>query len=263
MSASPTFRETPRDLPVHEDESAFLRCVTTRTPCVMRGLARRWPAVERWTFASLSDHAGDDEVDVAELEGRRLAVDARAGVRLRRDSFGSVLGKLSRGDDASYVMTRLEPLRGLHDDLRPPEAWSRARFRSSKLWVSPAGAVSPLHFDVSENIHVQITGRKRFILVPTRDTRGVYPSAPWSSTPNFSRVDLSAPDFRRFPRLAGVKRWQSELSPGDAVFIPGLVWHHVTTLEPSISVNYWWSRGLLSLAARGADAFKRLRAISR
>ena len=63
-----------------------------------------------------------------------------------------------------------------------------------------------------------------------------------------SMVRLSSPDFDRYPRLrdALAAAQSAELSPGDAIFIPTLWWHHVESLDREFNalVNYWWSGAL-------------------
>jgi len=58
-----------------------------------------------------------------------------------------------------------------------------------------------------------------------------------------SVVDVDQPDFDRHPRFrdALASAQTATLEPGDAIFIPGLWWHHVRSLEPfNVLVNYWW-----------------------
>ena len=53
-----------------------------------------------------------------------------------------------------------------------------------------------------------------------------------------------------------------ELAPGDAVYIPRGTWHHVRTIADSLSVNFWWARGVWLPLVVGVDLFKKLRGIS-
>jgi oxalate decarboxylase/phosphoglucose isomerase-like protein (cupin superfamily) len=58
-----------------------------------------------------------------------------------------------------------------------------------------------------------------------------------------SMVHVTAPDFERHPRFAEAMKVAqvSELSPGDAIFIPRDWYHHVEALERfNMLVNYWW-----------------------
>ena len=81
--------------------------------------------------------------------------------------------------------------------------------------------------------------------------------------PNGCRVDIENPDLARFPRLRGVETMVAELEPGDALYIPRRWWHHVRTLQESVSANYWWATGLRAAVVSGADWYKRLRGVSR
>ena len=148
-------------------------------------------------------------------------------------------------------------------DVPVPEPCRGAPWSSGKLWVSPAGAISPLHFDVADNLHAQLAGRKRFLAFERGRFATMYPEPPWSPVPNFSRVDPLSPDLTRFPRFRRAAPLAATLAPGDVVFLPARTWHHVTSEEASISVNFWWARGALAWLARGADAWKRARGLSR
>jgi lysine-specific demethylase 8 len=232
-------------------------------PCVLRGGADGWPARGRWTPDHLRATYPDAIATVARLEGGgRLKTDARQGVVLAPMRLADFIASLERGAPAGYLMAPLDALPAeLREDIEVPEPCRGAPWLSSKLWVSPGGAVSPLHFDVANNLHAQILGAKRFLLFPPGAP--VYPEPLWSSVPNFSRVDPIRPDLSRFPRFRRAAPLECRLSPGDVVFIPSRYWHHVTTEEVSISVNFWWARGALAAAARAADWLKRARAISR
>ena len=235
--------------------------VSRRVSCVVRGMAKRWPAVKGWSLDYLRREGHGVSAQVARLNQGNLGLTATHGVDLYQDDIGAFIDRLLSGDNSSYLMTRLEPLKKFNQDTPTPNVCHNAPWHTSKLWVSPKGTVSPLHFDVADNIHVQVLGQKKFLVMPVSDSFRLYPHSPLSSTPNLSRVDPLHPDFERFPLLQKVQRWQGVLQPGDAVFLPGFVWHHVTTVDTSVSVNFWWARGPLRLAAWAANSFKRLRAI--
>src|SRR4029077_17812693 len=102
---------------------------------------------------------------------------------------------------------------------------------SVSLWLGPAGTVTPLHHDTTNIVFHQIYGRKRLLLVSPFDTsllrrtRGVY-------------CDLDPEHPERHPELEGVRILPVELGPGDALFIPVGWWHHVRSLDPSISISF-------------------------
>jgi [protein]-arginine 3-hydroxylase / protease len=231
---------------------------------VLRGAASGWPAFDRWTLASLRERLGERPVPSARLRGRRLQVDRRRGIDLRAQPAAEVLAGIERGDHGAYLMAPLDALPAeLRAEVVVPAPCRGAAWVSSKLWVSPAGAISPLHFDMAHNLHAQIHGTKRLLVFERGRPWEMYPEPPWSPVPNFSRVDPEAPDLDRFPRFRNAAPLTCTLSPGDVVFLPARAWHHVTSLATSISVNFWWANGALAWLVRAADALKRARGISR
>lgn len=245
-------------MPEYRGEAALEGCVERGQPCVIRGAAAAFPALARWTLEGLRERLGGLQVRAARLRERRLAIDERRGVDLVERQARSIIEEIEKGGDAIYLMT---PMAALPADLRaeapPPAPCRGAPWQSSKLWISPAGAVSPLHFDMPHNLHAQIRGTKRVLTFERGNFAAMYPEPPWSSAPNLSRVDPLRPDLARFPRFRRARPLASEIGPGDMIFLPGGTWHHVTSESASISVNFWWGRGPLGWLARAADAWKR------
>jgi hypothetical protein len=232
-------------------------------PWVWRGAVRRWPACGRWTARALADAAPTWQVPVAALDDGRLALDRRRGLVLASRPLGGVVGPagLLPGGHVMAPLDTLPP--ALAAALDEPTLVRGARWRSGKLWMAPAGTVTPLHFDVAHNFHALLSGRKRFLLFRRRDWPRLYPEPLTSGVPNFSRVDPLRPDLARFPRFAAARPVEYTLEAGDALVLPGGVWHHVTTERDSVAVSFWWARGLHALAAAAADRAKRGRRLSR
>jgi len=58
----------------------------------------------------------------------------------------------------------------------------------------------------------------------------------------YSPVDPEHPDLDAFPEFAEASVKEVVISPGEALFIPVGFWHHVRSLEVSISVSFTTSR---------------------
>lgn len=128
----------------------------------------------------------------------------------------------------------------LDDVVRPPYIDPDVTARP-QLWMGGAGSVSPLHYDGSPNLLTQVCGRKHVVLFPPDQTKYLYPFDRSSKVPHMSRVDVDAPDLTSFPNYAYAKPIEIVLEEGQMLFMPALWWHHVTSLDDTISVNFWWN----------------------
>ena len=125
------------------------------------------------------------------------------------------------------------------------------------LWMGPRHTVSPLHFDPLDNLLMQVVGWKRVLLFPPhnqlcgleggeKEEMGVTPSWHYAGADgnqyNTSAVDIEKPDHTRFPdfKALGPIPYECVLGPGDGLYIPKRWWHHVRSLEMSVSANVWW-----------------------
>jgi len=132
------------------------------------------------------------------------------------------------------------------------------------LWMGPRHTVSPLHFDPLDNLLMQVVGWKRVLLFPPdklhesgdveEDSKqnnqilGSNEQPTWhyagtnGNQYNTSAVDIENPNHKEFPNfkeLAPIP-YECVLGPGDALYIPKRWWHHVRSLEMSVSANVWW-----------------------
>lgn len=88
-----------------------------------------------------------------------------------------------------------------------------------------------------------VVGKKTFLLAAPGDTNYLYRNTSITTkNQTSSRVDLSAwlrgdgEQRKRCPNISEVVWYIAELSPGDILYTPPGWWHHVTSIDPSISV---------------------------
>jgi [protein]-arginine 3-hydroxylase / protease len=246
-------------------QSEFRRqWVAPRRPAVFAGLVSDWPAVRRWSLDFLQRAYPAVSITTAQVAAGAVVMHRRRGLIHESERFDTFITALRAGARERYLMSPLHELpEGLTADAPPPAYLSGTKLQNAKLWIGPSGIVSSLHRDLADNLHAQVSGRKRFTLVAPQQSACVYPNSFFDGVPNGCRVDIEHPDYAHFPRLREAEMFVGELGPGDVIYVPRGWWHHVRTLELSISVNFWWARGVRRLLVQSADYVKRLRHISR
>jgi hypothetical protein len=120
-------------------------------------------------------------------------------------------------------------------DVFPPSGILRIpRSGEASLWLGPAGAYTPLHYDDGNVAIAQLIGRKRIHLIPPHD----YPLVAASSDGPYAEFDPERPDFKQYPLARFATVLTAEIEAGSALFVPAGWWHAVKSLTPTLSVSY-------------------------
>ncbi len=250
-----------RRLPQPPDLNLFAKA---GLPLVIEGALNDWPAVGCWTPSYLLEHAANLTTQAYVLPGGHVRLNDATGFELKTVRLGDYAAKIIAGEPTeSYLRAPVGRLpSALQRELGEPR-YCRGRLRLKKnLWFSAAGSVTQLHFDLPHNLIAQLSGTKRFILYPARERKNLYPFSVRSSVPHLSQVDLTAPDFRRFPRLPLAQGFHCELRSGDLLFMPSRMWHFAHSLSASVGVNFWWPPAWVMPLSIASDAYKRLRGLN-
>ena len=132
-------------------------------------------------------------------------------------------------------------------DTELPIEYQRAlnikKILETNLWIG-GKTVSPLHFDIAENLYLQIQGCKKFLLIPP-GLKGLYAESPFSGTGHVSKIidDIESSDLlEKFPKFKDVpKPLVVNLKPGEMLYIPCAWWHQVHSIDDiNVAINYWF-----------------------
>lgn len=210
-------------------------------PVVLGGEIDDWPALSRWTPEYLKARIDSSPVEV---QGDRDAdPDFERDKNRHRQTmpFDAFIDGIARPGNSLYMTAynsaaNQRALAPLHDDvgfigkLLDPDAPST----HGMMWIGPSGSFTPLHHDLTNNLLVQVRGRKRIVLASPRESGRLY-----NDLAVFSRIrDVRAADPTEFPLLPGIRLYELLLEAGDALFIPVGWWHQVTAIDFSISITY-------------------------
>ncbi len=165
-------------------------------------------------------------------------VRARASLSTRSGSlFCNPVATLAAGRDASHFPALYPALAAdvaLFEDAPSPAQrglFSQDSYHSSVLRLSSADTSLWTHYDIMDNVLMQVLGTKRVVLFPPADEAALYVQGSSSRVPDVDAPmeELAAAWPRLPPALA--RRREGVLAPGEALFIPAL-WLHAVTAGP-------------------------------
>jgi hypothetical protein len=214
-------------------------------PIVLGGEISRWPAFKLWNADYLRGKVGARPVEVQADRTSDPDYERKKDSHRRVMPFDAFIDRIT-GDGAvndTYLTAynsakNVEALAPLREDLGVLEKFLSHHEGDAEgmLWIGPAGTFTPLHHDLTNNLLVQIVGRKRVILAASTSTPNLY-----NDCHVFSQVsDVADPniDLEKFCKLKDVRFFDFVLNAGDALFIPICWWHQVTALDFSVSATY-------------------------
>lgn len=231
-------------------------------PCVITGVVKTWHAFTAWRDPQYLLHKAGAQTIIPLRTDFRSVDDPHYGDewlgKTVNKSFGEFLqhwlSVQSQTEEASsridgyYYLASL-PMNvyfpALMEDVIPPPH-AQEQNKSGNLWIGNRGQVTPVHHDWSagdqgmDGLHAVVYGTKRFRLFdPEINAKCFRRRREWGKF-HQSLIDVENPDLNKHPEFRNATCIDIVLSAGEMLFIPKLWWHHVRTLEPSISVNFWF-----------------------
>ena len=228
-------------------------------PAILKGAASQWPSVQaaqkgnNALFTYLNNAYAGGKVRCAKLPAKEKGLffydKDFTGFNFSRHvmdfkPFLTELEQNSSDKKGNVIALQSAPL----DDYFPPfEANNPLNFFAndyvSRVWIGNNSIVNT-HYDDSENIACVVAGKRTFTLFPPDQIDNLY-IGPIELTPAgapVSMVDFDNIDYEKYPKIktALSVALEANLSPGDAIYIPSLWWHHVEAKGGvNMLVNYW------------------------
>jgi hypothetical protein len=244
------------------DPSALPQDVlTSDKPLILRGLVSNWPIVRAATqgpqavLSRILEYYRDRPVSLfqgaPEIKGRFFYNEDLTGFNfLQMDAnLGDVFDKLIEYEHREQPPTFYVGSTAIDTWLGGFRADNDINLKAysplTSIWIGNRSRVAA-HFDSPNNIACCVLGRRRFTVFPPEQLPNLY-VGPQDLTPagqQISLVDFSDPDLEKYPKFprALAAAQIAELDPGDALFLPGMWWHHVEALDSvNVLVNYWWN----------------------
>ena len=226
-----TVTHVPRVAPL--DVGVFRALAKGGVPFVMLGMLRQWP-IAKLTPEQLKTQFAD------------LRVRARAHDYVEKAfSAKRTLLEMPLAQYFDLVSTHTAALPPYLGNQQLPELNALCRWPpyfqkpvEPRLWLGPAGTVTPLHCDYDDNLFAQIWGSKRFVLYPPHQADFLY-TREVNPVLFGSAHDPDTPDFEQLPLASQATPLECVVAPGELLYLPAGWFHHVRALEFSLSANLW------------------------
>ncbi|XP_053328256.1 tRNA wybutosine-synthesizing protein 5 [Spea bombifrons] len=205
-----------------------------RKPVILKGLDLG-DCRSKWTVDYMSIAGGNQEVKIHVSEVQHMDF-MKKNFIYRTLPFDQFVHRAAENKHKEYFITEDEKyyLRSLGDnprrdvadirqqfpnlaaDIRIPQFFEKDQFYSSVFRISSPGLQLWTHYDVMDNLLIQVTGKKRVVLYSPQDALYLYLSGDKSEV-----LDVDNPDLVKYPLFSQARRYDCVLEAGDVLFIPG------------------------------------------
>jgi hypothetical protein len=195
------------------------------------------PLYHKWTFEYFRNELGHIEVGVYDVEGEERKDDRSYKAPDAYMKFGEYLDLIEHGETTKrlFLFNIFKHKKDLKKDYRIPSLVDNVLGFLPFTFFGGKGSVTRIHqdMDMSNVFLTEVIGKKRVVLIDPKYSNLLY-RYPFST---HTSVDVSNPDYERFPGLEYVKGYDIQLEAGDTLFMPSGWWHHVEYLSGAIGVS--------------------------
>ena len=214
-----------------------------KKPLIITGLAKQWPAYNKWTWDYFKQIVGNEKVGLY----NNIKSDAYTPINTADDykTFGEYIDMIKEGPAAwrIFLFNIFKHAPQLTKDFTWPEHLMKNFVKGyPMLFVGGQTSITHMHFDIdmSHILHTQFIGRKRVLLFPHEEQHKLY-RKPFevlslADFSNFNQED-GKPDYKSFPALKYAKGYEVILEHGDTLFMPAGFWHHMEYLDSGFAMS--------------------------
>ncbi|KRZ70278.1 JmjC domain-containing protein 7 [Trichinella papuae] len=202
------------------------------------------------------------------LDNPDLVTVRPAGVEMKFKDFLNLINETTNATNKVFAYLEYTSMRsyfaGLENDVNEmPFVKNILNLNHLNIWMSDGNTLGKLHFDEYDNFLCQIRGKKQLILFDPHQSSRLYEGHILeamfsyrngtfyrdkllkSTSMTMSPVDITLPDFEKFPFAKNAVPLNCTISEGDVLFLPSFWWHEVQSYpneveHQNIAVNFWY-----------------------
>ncbi|MDP9957219.1 hypothetical protein J2X97_002885 [Epilithonimonas hungarica] len=219
-------------------EEFFEKYLKPRKPVVIKNMARKWPAYQKWTMEYIKEVVGD--VTVPLYDSAKADPAAPINTPTTEMKFADYIDLIQR-EPTDLRIFFFDPIKHapkiLNDYISPKELMGGFLDKYPSMFFGGKGSVTFLHFDIdmAHIFHTHFNGRKHVLLFDYKWKERLY-QLPYA-TYALEDFNIENPDFEKFPALDGIEGIECFLEHGDTLFMPTGWWHWMKYLDGSFSIS--------------------------
>lgn len=226
--------DTVEDISKEEFQKKYFK---SQKPLLMKGFAKKWPAYEKWNLEYIREKAGDQTVPIYDNKpaDANKSSDTPVTHMKMRDYIDAIKSGPSDLRIFFYIIT--DRLPELLKDFVYPDLGMKFFKRLPTLFFGGSEAHVLMHYDVDlgDFVHIHFGGKKRILLFDQKQSAALY-KVPLS-VHTIEEIDYENPDYQKYPALKKARGYEVFMEHGDALYIPGAMWHFNRYLEPGFSLS--------------------------
>ncbi len=206
-------------------------------PVVIKGLADKHAAGNKWTIDYIKNVCGDVMVDVFDNSNKNSAsAFTTPDLKMRFADYVDTIVENKPTSLRMFLFNMFKERPQLRKDFPCPDMFHGILGRVGFMFFGAQGIKVRIHqdMDMSNVILTQFYGRKKVVLVPPQYSDLLY-KLPYNT---HSLVDLDNPDYDKYPGLRYIETYECMLEHGDSVYMPSGYWHFITYVDGGFSVSY-------------------------
>lgn len=230
---------TPIDIVDDISKEDFLKkYLNPGIPVIIKNMARKWPAYEKWTLEYMKEVVGDVMVPLYDSSKADPAAPINASSATMK--FGDYIDLIQR-EPTDLRIFLFDPIKSapqlLEDYVFPKDLMGGFLDKYPSMFFGGEGSKTFLHFDIdmAHIFHTHFGGRKKVLLFDYKWKERLY-QIPFA-TYSLEDYDIEQPDFEKYPALDGVEGIECFLEHGDTLFMPTGWWHWLKYLNGSFSLS--------------------------
>ncbi|WP_313269218.1 cupin-like domain-containing protein [Epilithonimonas vandammei] len=219
-------------------EEFFEKYLKPRKPVVIKNMARKWSAYQKWTMDYMKQAVGDVEVPLYDSSKADPAAPINASAAKMKFADYIDLIEKEPTDLRIFLFDPIKQAPKLLDDyIFPKDLMGGFLDKYPNMFFGGKGSVTFLHYDIdmAHIFHTHFNGRKHILLFDYKWKDRLY-QIPYA-TYALEDYDIENPDFTKFPALDGVEGIECYLEHGDTLFMPTGWWHWMKYLDGSFSIS--------------------------